>query len=63
MGSPLQEHHFVIGWNTQQFAQIGFGCLDNFFKHLGAVAHFHHRHAAPLIIQHFHLGLLEHGNG
>ena len=58
--AALQEQHFVVFRNSHQFAQVGFGLGVNGDEFLAAMAHFHHRHAAAVPIEHFRSGLLQH---
>ena len=55
----LQEQHLVIPRNREQFAQVGLGLRVNRDEFLATVAHFHHRHAGTMPIQHFVARLLE----
>jgi hypothetical protein len=45
--------------DVHEFAQIGFRLLGNLDERLAAVTDFHHRHAKPLPVDKFGLGLLQ----
>src|SRR5882672_1027328 len=58
--AALEEQHLVIGRNLEQLAEIllrGRGDLDEL---LAAMAHFHHRHARTVPVEHFRGSLREH---
>jgi hypothetical protein len=59
-GAALQEHHFIVGGNAKQFAQVCFRSLNDGFKLLRAMADLHHRHARAFEINEFRLSFFEH---
>ena len=52
-GAALQEQNLVIVGDVENLAEQRFRFLNDLFKHLGAVRHFHHGLAAALVVQHF----------
>ena len=59
MRAALQEQHLVVGGDTHQLAQIGFGlCMDTHVL-FATVRHLHHRHTAAVPIKQFRLSLLQ----
>ncbi len=58
--AALQEQHLVVGGDAHQLAQIGLGLGGDAHEFLAAMAHFHHRHAAAVPVDHLGLHLLQH---
>jgi hypothetical protein len=57
--AALQEQHLVMGGDVEQFAQIGLGLFGDGDEFLAAMAHFHHRHAGTVPVEHLGLGLFQ----
>ena len=55
-GSALQKQHFVVVGDIHQLAQVLLGVVEDAHKHIGAVAHGHHRKAGAVVVEHFALG-------
>jgi hypothetical protein len=48
---------------VEQPDEIGFGVVKDLLEHLGTMAHFHHRHAASLVVGDLRARALQHLEG
>ena len=55
MRAALQKQDFVVVGNVHELAKILLGFFDDSVKDLSSVAHFHNRHTASAVIEHFFL--------
>ena len=59
--ASLQEQDMVIVGDVHQLADEILGIIIYLFERLGAVTHFHDRHAGSLVVKHFSGRFFQHG--
>ena len=52
MAAALNKEHLIVCGDSEELTKILLCVIQNILKHLGAVAHLHHGHACPLVIEH-----------